>query len=75
MAKITKKTLMLTFKTVGGKEVNLSITNPSDELEATDVVASMNRIIAAGGYGDGDLVSEKLAAKYVMQQVEDVVLV
>ncbi len=74
MAEITKKALVLTFKTAGNKEVSLTIAKPSDTLLAQDVASAMDAVIAANGYGDGDLVTEKLAAKYVMQEVENISL-
>ena len=75
MAEITKKSLVLTFGTVGSKEVNLTIASPSETLEAGQIASAMNSIVATGAYGDGDSVDKKLAAKYVMQQVEAVELV
>lgn len=75
MAEITKKSLVLTFKTAGNKEVSLTIAKPGERVGATEIVDAMNTMIAAGGYGDGDLVTEKLAAKYVSQHVEDISLI
>lgn len=74
MAEITKKSLVLTFGTAGNKEVSLTIAKPNASLTATDVAGAMDRIVAANGYGDGDLVSQKLGAKYVMQEVENITL-
>ncbi|WP_069999254.1 DUF2922 domain-containing protein [Cellulosilyticum sp. I15G10I2] len=75
MAEITKKSLVLTFKTAGNKEVSLTITKPSNGITGQDISTAMDTMIAAGGYGDGDLVTEKLTAKYVTQQVENISLI
>ncbi|MDF2878685.1 MAG: hypothetical protein K0S30_1781 [Clostridia bacterium] len=34
----------------------------------------MDRVIAANAYGDGDIVNQRLGAKYVTQQVDEIVL-
>ena len=75
MAEITKKSLVLTFGTVGSKEVTLTITKPSDTLTGVNIASAMDQIIAANAYGDGDVVNQKLAAKYVTQQVDAIALV
>lgn len=75
MAETTKKSLVLTFGTAGSKEVALTITKPSDTLTAADITNAMDQIVATNAYGDGDVVNQKLAAKYVMQQVDTITLV
>lgn len=74
MAEITKKSLVLTFGTAGSKEVSLTISKPVSGLTGSEVTAVMDRVIAANAYGDGDIVNQKLGAKYVTQQVDEIVL-
>ncbi len=72
MAEMTKKSLVLTFGTAGNKEISLTITKPNDTLTSADVTAAMDRIIASNAYGDGDQATQKVSAKYVMQQVDTI---
>lgn len=74
MAEITKKSLVLTFGTEKGKEVNLTINAPSETIVSGDIAAAMDKIAATKAYGDGDAVDKRLSAKYVMQQVENIAL-
>ena len=74
MAEITKKSLVLSFGTQAGKEVSLTIAKPKTTLLANEIASAMDSIVAANAYGDGDMVSRKLGAKYVMQEVESVTL-
>jgi len=75
MAEITRKSLVLTFGTAGSKEVSLTITKPDDSLSAANIASAMDQIVATNAYGDGDIVKQKLAAKYVIQQVDTITLV
>ena len=75
MAEITKKSLVLTFGTVGSKEVALTITKPSDTLTGAEIASAMDQIVATNAYGDGDAVNQKLGVKYVTQQVDVIALV
>ena len=74
MAEITRRALVLTFGTEGSKEVSITIAKPAEDLTATNITSAMDRVIAAKAYGDGDIVNQKLGAKYVVQQVEKITL-
>ncbi|MDF2614094.1 MAG: hypothetical protein K0S71_1880 [Clostridia bacterium] len=74
MGEITKKSLVLTFGTVGSKEVSLTITKPADGLTGAAIAAAMDQIVSTNAYGDGDVVNQKLGAKYVTQQVNTIIL-
>lgn len=75
MAEIIKKSLVLNFGTTGSKELKLAINKPAEGLTGTQIATVMDRIIAAQAYGKEALVDQKLSAKYVVQQVDEVALV
>lgn len=72
--KITKKTLVLGFTNGLGKGVNLTINDPIEGLEGAAVASAMDEIIASGAFGEDSLVSKKVEAKYVIQQVDEIAL-
>lgn len=75
MAEITKRNLVLTFGTKDGKELNLTITKPREDLADGEISAAMTEIIAANTLGADSLVTTKVEANYVIQQKEAVSLV
>lgn len=75
MAEITKRNLVLTFGTKDGKELNLTITKPREDLADGEISAAMTEIIAANALGGDSLVTTKVEANYVIQQKEAVSLV
>ncbi len=72
--KETKKTLVLSFTNEVGKSVNLTINDPAEGLEGEVVASVMEEIIASAALGEDSLVANKVAAKYVVQQVEEITL-
>lgn len=72
--KETKKTLVLSFTNEVGKSVNLTINDPAEGLEGEAVASVMEEIIASAALGEDSLVANKVAAKYVIQQVEEIAL-
>jgi len=72
--KETKKTLVLSFTNEVGKSVNLTINDPAEGLEGEAVGSVMEEIIASAAFGEDSLVANKVAAKYVIQQVEEIAL-
>lgn len=72
--KETKKTLVLSFTNEVGKSVNLTINDPAEGLEGEVVGSVMEEIIASAALGEDSLVANKVAAKYVVQQVEEITL-
>lgn len=75
MATVTKKTLVLGFITGAGKNMNLTINAPKEDLDGTTISAAMEQIIASSAFGEESAVSNKVSAKYVIQEVDEVVLV
>lgn len=67
---ITKKTLVLGFTNALGKNVNLTINDPAEGLDGTTVATAMDEIIASNALGTDSIVSGKVEAKYVIQQVD-----
>lgn len=74
MATITKKNLVLTFGLQSGKETSITITAPKEGLTAGEISGAMTSIVNTGAYGDEDLATSKVEAKYVIQQEEQIVL-
>ncbi|MBP3886702.1 MAG: DUF2922 domain-containing protein [Cellulosilyticum sp.] len=72
---ITKKTLVLGFTNGLGKNVNLTINDPAEGLEGEVVNSVMDEIVASGALGEESVVANKVDAKYVIQQVEEIELV
>lgn len=72
---ITKKTLVLGFTNGLGKSVNLTINDPAEGLEGEVVNSVMDEIVASGAFGEESVVANKVDAKYVIQQVEEIDLV
>ena len=71
---ITKKTLVLGFTNTLGKTVSLTINDPAEGLEGEAVSSVMDEIIAATALGAESLVANKVDAKYVIQQVDEIEL-
>ena len=72
---ITKKTLVLGFTNGLGKSVNLTINDPAEGLEGEVVNSVMDEIVASGAFGEESVVANKVEAKYVIQQVDEIDLV
>lgn len=72
---ITKKTLVLIFTNGLGKNVSLTINDPAEGLEDATVSSVMDEIVAASALGEESIVANKLEAKYVIQQVDEIELV
>lgn len=72
---ITKKTLVLGFVNGLGKEVNLTINAPAENLTGEIVSDAMDEIVASGAFGEESVVTNKVDAKYVIQQVDEIELV
>ena len=71
---IKKKTLVLGFTNGFGKNVNLTINDPADGLNSELVGSVMDEIIASGAFGEESAVANKVDAKYVIQQVDEIEL-
>ena len=74
MAEITKKNLVLTFKTGAGKEVKLTLTKPKESLAGSEINTAMTDIIEANALGEDGVVATKVSANYVVQQTEAITL-
>ena len=74
MAEITKKNLVLGFKTTAGKEMKLTIKEPAEELASSTISSVMDEIIATNALGEETQVSTKEGAKYIIQQEESITL-
>ena len=72
--KETKRVLVLGFINEVGKNVNLTINDPADNLIGVCIASVMEEIIASAVLGDESLVSNVADAKYVIQQVEEISL-
>lgn len=75
MATVTKKTLVLGFTTSTGESLKLTINAPKEGMEGTEIAAAMDQIIAANALGEEETAHNKATAKYIIQEVEEVVLV
>ena len=71
---ITKKTLVLGFTNALGKNVSLTINDPAEGLTGSTVKEAMDAIIASNALGADSLVANKVDAKYVIQQVDELEL-
>lgn len=71
---ITKKTLVLIFTNGLGKNVSLTINDPAEDLEDEEISRAMDEIVDASALGEESIVANKLEAKYVIQQVDEVEL-
>lgn len=71
MSEITRKNLVVTFINGLGKEVNLTITKPIDDLGSEVISNIMEEIIASSALGEDALVATKKEAKYVIQEEEE----
>lgn len=74
MAEVTKKILVLTFGTPQGKKLKLTINNPKKSLTSEEISTIMDEIIDTRTFGQMQVVSEKLEAKYIIQEEESVEL-
>ncbi len=66
--------LVLTFGTALNTEVNITISNPADLLEASAIKSAMDTIVTSGAVGEASPADKVLGAKYVIQQVDEVAL-
>ncbi len=73
-AVVTKKNLVLGFTTGEGKNLNLTINTPKEGLDGTTIGTAMDQIIAANALGEESIVNNKVSAKYVIQQVDEIKL-
>lgn len=73
---VKRKTLVLSFVSGIGEVVNVSINNPNDQLEASEISAAMDQMIASQALGcdSSQRPVDKKAAKYVVQQQEEISL-
>ena len=71
---ITKRVLVLIFTNGLGKNVSLTINDPAEDLEDEEISRAMDEIVAASALGEESIVANKLEAKYVIQQVDEVEL-
>lgn len=75
MATVTKKTLVLGFTTSGGESLKLTINAPKEDMEGAEISAAMDQIIASNALGEEETARNKATAKYVIQEVDEVILV
>ena len=71
---ITKKTLVLIFTNGLGKNVSLTINDPAEDLEDEEISRAMDEIVDASALGEESIVANRLEAKYVIQQVDEITL-
>ena len=71
---ITKRVLVLIFTNGLGKNVSLTINDPAEGLEDATVSSVMDEIVAASALGEESIVANRLEAKYVIQQVDEITL-
>lgn len=71
---MTKKILVLGFTNGTGKSVSLTINDPAEGLVGEVVSSVMDEIIASGAFGEESIVANKVEAKYVIQQVDQIEL-
>lgn len=71
---ITKRVLVLIFTNGLGKNVSLTINDPAEDLEDEEISRAMDEIVDASALGEESIVANKLEAKYVIQQVDEVEL-
>lgn len=74
MAELVKKTLVLGFATSEGKALNLTINAPKEGLDGATIGSAMGQIIASSAFGEEGTVSNKVSAKYVIQEVDEIEL-
>ena len=72
---ITKRVLVLIFTNGLGKNVSLTINDPAEDLEDEEISKAMDEIVDASALGEESIVANKLEAKYVIQQVDEIELV
>lgn len=67
-AQITRKVMQLKFGKTNGKELNLTVNDPREDIEPEEVSAQMDALIAAGCFGDAGLaINSKVGAAYIIQ--------
>ncbi len=74
MAEIKKKNLVLSFNTISGATVKMTINTPSESLTAEEISKAMDEIIAAEAFGEEQVAHTKEEAKYVIQEEEAITL-
>lgn len=72
MAEIKKRNLVLTFSNLAGGEEKITINSPKENLTSEAIATAMEAIIDAKAIGKDQLVTNKVKAEYVIQQVEAV---
>ena len=73
---VKRKTLVLSFVSAIGEVLNVTINKPNDELEASEIAAAMDQMVASQALGcdSSQRPIDKKAAKYVVQQQEEISL-
>ena len=68
----TSLKLMMTFKTVGDKTINLSIDDPRSDISEEEVQNAMNLIVEKNIFSPGDFdIKEALKAKIVQTETTE----
>jgi hypothetical protein len=68
-----EQTLRLIFRNAEGRNVTLSVSNPQDPLNSTDVNAAMDLIISADIFQtSGGSITEKVRAEVVSREVNTI---
>ena len=70
----TKRVLVLIFTNGLGKNVSLTINDPAEDLEDEEISRAMDEIVDASALGEESIVANRLEAKYVIQQVDEITL-
>lgn len=71
---IKKRNLVLVFGTPVKTEETITITNPAETLSGAEIKKAMTDIIASNALGENVQPDRIIEAKYVIQQVDTVVL-
>ena len=71
---IKKRNLVLVFGTPVKTQETVTITNPAESLSGAQIKKAMTDIIASNALGENVQASSIIEAKYVIQQVDTVVL-
>lgn len=69
---VTKRSLVLTFGTPVKTVESITIANPANLLEPSEVKLAMERALASGAIGEVVQASSIDGAKYVIQQVDEI---
>ena len=61
--------LIMTFKTILGRNVSLTVDNPIDDIEESEIIAAMNEILGADVFRPyGSELKECVSAKVVVTE-------